>query len=210
MNLTQLFRSYELLTDRADEAFLKMEADYAACTRCEIHCSDCCHAVFGLFIIEAAYIAEHFGGLDAAVRKESLIRGDQADRDLRRLEQKLRRYEDDPQMSTLILAKERIRCPLLDETQRCVLYAHRPITCRVYGIPTAIRGKARVCGKTGFKKGESYPIFDLDDVYRNLFALSQDLLQEMKCKDLERASFLISVSKTIGTPVESLLKEACQ
>ena len=210
MNLPQLFRSYELSANRADEAFLKMENEHPACIKCELYCSDCCHAVFGLFMIEAAYIQHHFSKLDSQVRRKALLRGDEADRDLRRLEQKLRRYKDDPRMSTVIMAKERIRCPLLDETQQCVLYPHRPVTCHVYGIPTAIQGKARVCGKTAFKGEKSYPLFDLDSVHRDLFALSKELLESAGNKDLDRASFLISVSKAINTPLEDLLNETLE
>jgi len=33
MNLPQLFRSYELLANRADEAFLKMENEHPACIK---------------------------------------------------------------------------------------------------------------------------------------------------------------------------------
>lgn len=209
MNPTQLFGSYELLMDRADTAFRKMQEEHGTCIRCERYCSDCCYAVFGLFLIEAAYIEQHFGQLDSEVKRETLLRCDDSDRDLRILEKRLQAHQDDPQMSSYALARERIRCPLLDDNLECVLYPYRPITCRVYGIPTKIQGKARVCGKAGFKKGETYPAFDLDGVYGDLFALSKELLKEAGDDDLDKASFLISVSKAINTPFEDLIKICC-
>ncbi|MBN1102345.1 MAG: YkgJ family cysteine cluster protein [Deltaproteobacteria bacterium] len=207
MGLSELLQSYELLADRADDAFAEMARTHGEAILCRRHCSDCCHAVFGLFLIEAAYVHGHFHRLDQDVKKAALLRCNEMERGLRRLEKKVQVHEQDPQMQHYILARERIRCPLLDDNQECVLYRHRPITCRVYGIPTRIQGKARVCGRSGFKRGESYPAFDLDGVYRSLHGLSVELLQvNGKEDDLDRASLLISVSKIMTTPLESLIR----
>jgi Fe-S-cluster containining protein len=207
MSLSDLLRSYELLADRADAAFADIAKAHGEAIQCRRHCSDCCHAVFGLFLIEAAYIHDHFFRLNTDVQKAALLRCSEMERGLRRMEKKVRDHEDDPQMQQYILARERIRCPLLDDNQECVLYLHRPITCRVYGIPTRIQGKARVCGKSGFKTGEAYAAFDLDGVYSSLHGLSTQLLEINGKEDsLEPASLLISVSKTITTPLESLIR----
>jgi len=207
MKPNQLFRSYELLVDDADEAFHNVQVEYPTCIRCERHCSDCCHAVFGLFLIEAAYMQHHFDQLDEEVRQQALERGKRSDKDLRRLEEKLRAHEDDPRMRAYVLARERIRCPLLDENEDCILYTHRPVTCRVYGIPTAVHGKARVCAQGAFQQGEKYPIFDLDGAYRNLYTLSREFLVQEGSKDPDKASLLISVSKAIQTPLGKLISE---
>jgi Fe-S-cluster containining protein len=119
----------------------------------------------------------------------------------------LREHEGDPQMQAYIMSRERIPCPLLNENQECVLYLHRPITCRVYGIPTKIQGKARVCWKAEFKKDERYPVFDLDGVYRDLYLLSTELLKAGGQDDPEKASLLISVSKAITTSLNELLRQ---
>jgi Fe-S-cluster containining protein len=205
MNLSHLFQSYENLVIRADAAFQKMADAYPESVKCRRQCSDCCYAVFGVFLIEAVYLNRHFGRIGSKERRETIVRGNDADRDLERLKKRMQASSNDPQMESFSLARERIRCPLLDEAQECVLYPHRPITCRVYGIPTAIQGRARVCGRTGFKKGESYPTFDLDGVYRELYALSEELLKSTGSDDLEKALLLISVSKAIQSPLEDLV-----
>jgi len=207
MKTAPLFRSYELLVDKADAAFRQMEEDSGACIKCERHCSDCCHAVFGLFLIEAAYLKQYFDQLEGREIREALFRCSDTERALKRLEIKLQTHEDEPQMQAYIMARERIRCPLLDENQDCILYTYRPITCRVYGIPTKIHGKARVCGKAGFKSGESYPVFDLDGIYRELYILSKELLNSSDVGDPNKADFLISSPKAIGTPLEHLINE---
>ena len=208
MTHAQLFRSYEFLVDRADRAFQKTGKEHEGFVRCERHCADCCHAVFGLFIIEATYLTGHFDQLGSEERLAAFLRCTEADRVFEKIQEKLRAHKDDPQMQAYILARERIRCPLLDDNNDCIIYPYRPITCRVYGIPTKIQGKARVCGKAEFKAGESYPAFDLDGIFRDLFRLSKELLRSGGRQDLDNASLLISVSRAIRTPGENLISES--
>ena len=201
-----LFRTYEGLADKAEAAFQEMQKTHGACIKCEPHCSDCCHAVFGLFLIEVGYLQEHFDKLTDEEKKAALTRCEQAEKSLDRLQNMLREHEGDPQMQAYVMSRERIPCPLLSDNQECVLYGHRPITCRVYGIPTRVQGKARVCWKADFKKEERYPVFDLDGVYRDLYFLSTELLKGAG-EDTEKASLLISVSKAITTPLKELLRQ---
>jgi Fe-S-cluster containining protein len=201
------FRSYELLVDKAEAAFQEMQKEHGSCIKCEPHCSDCCHAVFGLFLIEAGYLKEQFDRLADEEKRAALSRCEQAEKSLERLQNMLRDHEGDPQMQAYIMSRERIPCPLLNENQDCILYPHRPITCRVYGIPTKIQGKARVCWKAEFKEGERYPVFDLDGVYRDLYFLSTELIKGKGKDDSEKASLLISVSKAVTTSLEDLLRQ---
>jgi len=203
-DLSQLFRSYESLGATADQAFAKMVESYGDCVRCERHCDDCCHAVFGLFLVEAAYLQHQFGRLPSREKAEAALRCDRADRDLARVQQQLRERGEggeDP------LALGRVRCPLLNEERDCVLYTARPITCRIYGVPTKVQGMARVCGLSGFEQGVSYPAFDLDGVFRDLYDMSKELVEKAGGEDPERAGLLVSVSKVLTTPLESLIHE---
>ncbi|HIE12750.1 MAG TPA: hypothetical protein EYP63_04900 [Desulfotomaculum sp.] len=201
----QLFHEYGLLAAAADKAFRKMEEEYGECIKCRRGCTDCCHAVFGLFFIEAAFINCRFNELGRAKRAKILLRAAQADKDLERLQRRLAYYTEDPQMQAYALSRERLRCPLLNENEDCDLYPFRPITCRVYGIPVAIHGRAQVCWKAGFERGKSYPAFDLDAVYERLYLLSKKLLAGSGEQDTERASYLVSVSKSLQTPLRELI-----
>ena len=172
MRFESLFQNYELIVDRADRAFQSMEKEFGELIKCRKSCSDCCYAVFGLFLIEAVYIKSKFDLIDPKEIQGAVLRCSETERSIKRLEMKLRKFEYDPVMQSMVYATERIRCPLLDDNNSCVIYPHRPITCRVYGIPTKIQGKARACVKSGFKSGDMYPVFDLDRVYKELFILS--------------------------------------
>nr|HID58791.1 hypothetical protein [Desulfobacterales bacterium] len=206
MDLHNLFERYKLLVKKADHAFLIMKRDYGDFIRCRIHCSDCCHAIFGLFLIEAAYIKHHFSQLNRNEKREAILRAERSDKDLLEIEERLKVYENNQRMRVFALSKERVRCPLLDQNQECILYPFRPITCRVYGIPTAIHGKGRVCSMAAFKKGETYPTFDMDATYRELYHLSNELLMQTGCEDMNVASLLISVSKAIRMPMEDIIR----
>lgn len=208
MKITPLLRSYELMVDQADRAFQRMKEEHGPSIACDLHCSECCHAVFGLFLIEAVSLKQQFDQLDMQEKKDVLLRCNETERGLKRLEKKLEVHGEDQEMQASILARERIRCPLLDDNCACVLYVHRPITCRVYGIPTKIHGRARVCGKAKFEKGVSYPIFDLDGVYRNLYALSRELLNEAGGKDPEKAAYLISLPRVLTATLDEIIQES--
>ena len=202
MTLNLLFQRYEHIVSTADKAFEKMAKEYPECIKCNRHCSDCCHAVFGLFVIEAVYLKNHFDKLDRKERRAAVLRGKKADKELKKLENRIQGQDINSRNAGYPLERERIRCPLLDDNEECILYPHRPITCRVYGIPIAIQGMAHVCGKARFRKGDSYPAFKLDSAQRRLYQLSHELLGGNE----EKASLLISVSKAIKTPLEDIIQ----
>ncbi|MBW1681183.1 MAG: YkgJ family cysteine cluster protein [Deltaproteobacteria bacterium] len=189
-----IFRRYEEIAGLADAAFRRLAERHADLVRCIPQCADCCHAVFGLFPVEAAYLRLHFDQLDRKVRRPAVRRA-------RRARQIMDRLQERWEMEGISgdLSDERIPCPLLDEEKLCILYAHRPITCRVYGIPLRIQGKARVCWKSGFREGTSYEAFDMDRVQQELYGLSRILLEQgMPPEGVPRsADLLVSVAWVI-------------
>lgn len=98
MKITPLLSSYELIVDKADEAFRKMQEGHGSLMACKLHCADCCHAVFGLFLIEAANLKRHFDSLDVQQKKEILLRCNETERGLKRLQRKLEMHGEDPEM----------------------------------------------------------------------------------------------------------------
>ena len=194
MDFQDIFKRYGLLVAKADRAFQKMSEEYGDCIECRPHCSDCCHAVFGLFLVESVYLKNSFNRLDRKKRRETIRRANKAERDLEKIQVQLQTSDNDLHNA---LSMKRIRCPLLDERDECILYPSRPITCRVYGVPVAVYGKARVCGKAGFKKEKPYPAFDLDAAYKELHSLAKELLLQIGGQDTENASLLVPVSRAI-------------
>ena len=202
-----LLDPYEQIVKEADIAFQKIKERHPDCVRCEIYCADCCYAIFGIFIIEALFLKNDFEQLDKHEKRKALTRATKANEALNRIQRKIKKFRDDPCMINYILAKERIRCPLLSENSTCILYPYRPLMCRVYGIPILVRGNVMVCYKSGFEKGRTYTTYNLDKAYRELNSISRELLNASGEKDMDRASFMISVAKAISRLLSRLLKE---
>ena len=188
LNLSKTFEKYEALVTGIDKIFKGMQESHKDCMRCEIHCSDCCHAVFDLTLVEAVYISHHFkNSLSEQERKPILERAETADRKYYQIKKKLKKMYIDqgksPEEVLLELSRERVPCPLLNEKNLCDLYDRRPITCRVYGIPTSIGGQAHTCEKADFKEGTAYPTVNLDKMNDRLFELSRQLIEEISSKN---------------------------
>jgi Fe-S-cluster containining protein len=179
-----------------------MEEQYGECVKCDLHCTDCCHAVFGLFLIEAVYLQQHFRRLTTEERQGALLRAEQFDQEFQELQQGIANSNHTAEETASWFGNERVRCPLLDDRSECILYPHRPITCRVYGVPTLIHGRACVCGISGFESGRPYPTFKLDEINHELYLLSGKLLETVGRRDPEAASLLVSVSEVIQTPID--------
>ena len=56
LDFSKTFEKYEAFVAEFDKIFKTMQDSHKGCVRCEIHCSDCCHAVFDVTLIEAVYM----------------------------------------------------------------------------------------------------------------------------------------------------------
>jgi len=97
------------------------------------------------------------------------------------------------------LAQKRIRCPLLNDQDTCDLYEYRPITCRLYGIPTSIAGKGHTCGLSGFSEGTSYPTVKLDIIQKKLYDLSAEFVRSIHSRYARMGEMLVPLSMALLT-----------
>lgn len=202
--LDAVFKKYEGLVNQVDGVFDRVRQQYPDCVACKPECSDCCHALFDLSLVEALYINRKFLETVVPERKiEILNEANVADRTTYRLKRKAFKAVDSGEKSEeqvlLEMATERVRCPLLNKDNRCDLYGVRPITCRLYGIPTAIAGRGHTCGLSGFKEGESYPTVNLDSVHTKLNELSQEVVSVLKSKNAKMGDMLMPLSMALLT-----------
>lgn len=167
-----------------DNIVSNITVDYPGLVKCKIGCSDCCHAVFDVSLIEGQLILEAFRALERAKRREITRKAEKALKQWQNIVNQPDRISD--------IGRERIRCPLLDKNNICSLYDARPVNCRTYGIPLEIDGKSRVCGLSGFKQGENYPAFNLSKIHQRLMALSLELSKDKGMKRWPIASVILS------------------
>ena len=201
VDLTSYFKKYEALVAQADAAFDRVKTAHADCVECEEKCADCCHALFDLTLIEALYIHHKFNDeYQGSEKAELLEKSNRADRRIYKIKRKAYKELQAGKNEGEILAAmalERVRCPLLNEKDLCDLYDYRPLTCRFYGIPTAIGGAGHTCGKSGFKQGEKYPTINLDSVHNRLQQLSAELLRDIQSKNIKLADLLVPLSSAV-------------
>ena len=201
VDLTSYFEKYEALVAQADGVFDRVKNAYSDCVKCEEKCADCCFALFDLTLIEALYIHHKFNEKYQGTEKAELLeKSNRADRRIYKIKRKAYSELQDGKNEGEILAAmalERVRCPLLNEKELCDLYEYRPITCRFYGVPTAIGGAGHTCGKSGFKQGEKYPTVNLDAVHGQLQQISAELLRDIQSKNIKLADLLVPLSSAV-------------
>jgi Fe-S-cluster containining protein len=135
-------------------------------------------------------------------KSELLEKANQADRIVHKIKQKAHRDLQAGKSEEEILAglaQERARCPLLNEAELCDLYDNRPLTCRFYGIPTAIAGAGHTCGKSAFEKGQPYPTVNLDVVNSQLQQISMELIRDLKSRYVKLSDMLVPLSMALLT-----------
>jgi Fe-S-cluster containining protein len=201
--LAPFFNQYESLVEMADSIFRRVKGEHSDCVTCKIECADCCHALFDLTLIEALYLNHQFNQTFSGPEKDNLLEiANRADRSVYQIKRRAHRALKNGATEADVLtgvAEERVRCPLLDENNLCRLYAFRPITCRLYGIPTSIQGTGHTCGRSGFIKGTAYPTVNLDIIHRKLFEISAALVKELRSRHLKMADMLLPVSMALLT-----------
>ncbi len=201
MDYEKHFEKYRKIVDSVGRVFEQVKEKYPDCVKCKVECSDCCHALFDVSLVEAMYISKKFREKFSGEELERLLeKANTADREAFKLKKAAYREFKEGKEETRILeemAEKRVRCPMLDDSDKCRIYEFRPITCRIYGIPAAIGGKGHTCGISGFKEGENYPTVNLDILHEKLHHICRELAADIKSKYVGLAELLVPLSMAI-------------
>jgi Fe-S-cluster containining protein len=203
MELASFFEKYKKIVEAADKVFEQIKKEHAGCVKCQIECSDCCHALFDIGLVEALYISQKFREkFNGAELDRLLERANKADRKIYKLKKEA--YKDlkegkDEAVIIEKMAEERVRCPMLNGLDQCDIYEFRPITCRLYGVPTAIGGKGHTCGLSAFIKGKNYPTVNLDAIHQALFNISSELAKHIGSKYSGLSEMVVPLSMALLT-----------
>lgn len=200
--LEEIFLEYDILTAKVDKVFEEVRAKFTEEVTCTKGCSDCCHALFDLSLIEAMALNRAFNDKFgySGTRSYILENAGEVDRKLTLVKSKLYtgakhgKADDDLLQEA---AKAKIRCPLLGTDNLCLLYESRPLTCRIYGVPTAIDGKGHVCSKGNFAKGVAYPTVHLDKIQDRLAQLSRKAAKVLGSRYKELHNVYVPVSMAL-------------
>ncbi len=203
LDLRKHFVKYEAVVQMVDGVFEKVRAEFPKEVFCREKCSDCCYAIFDLTLIEALYLKDRFLKTFSGNEKNRVMElADKTDRALTRMKRNAyKKIRDGADELEIVgeMSMERVRCPLLGQDNLCLMYEFRPITCRVYGIPTSTAGRSHICGRTDFKQGQPYPTLNMDKIYTQLQLLSAQLIKDIQSDNIRMHEMLIPVSMAIMT-----------
>jgi Fe-S-cluster containining protein len=209
--IEELFSKYSVYVHKADILFKTIQEKYPDSVRCRIRCCDCCHAVFGILPIEAAFINYHFNRLERKIRRDILRRAEKAEEEMLKAKDRLKVFEDKPKMKVYGLGKQRVRCPFLSDQETCVFYENRPIICRIYGVPYSLKvgrkEQSYVCNFSGFEEKATYPAVKLDNIYQELVKLSTELFTEAGyLNPAAKATLMLPLARVLRMPFEDIIK----
>lgn len=203
MEFGPYFKSYELLVGQVEDTFKRVAKEFPVEVRCGLGCSDCCFALFDMSLVESIYIKHQFDQRFKGNDRSNIIeRANTADRAVHKLKKKAYQAIENGEPEEKIItqmSQERVRCPMLDDNDQCLIYDVRPITCRLYGIPTEIAGQAHTCGKSGFSEGHSYPTVKFGAINQRLQEISLSMAQGINSRYTKLSEMLVPLSMALLT-----------
>jgi Fe-S-cluster containining protein len=119
---------YRKILDRADAHFASVMRTQGQNLQCGAGCSLCCYGLFEIGSGDVPLIAEGLEKMHPSRRRKVIRKALEIERiNLREATGEEKEAYFDRTQST--------PCPNLDEAGLCMLYEHRPLVCRTFGLP---------------------------------------------------------------------------
>ena len=142
---------YRSLLADVDAWYTSVKAAHPAEVPCTKGCRECCIGLFDVSLADRDLLREGLAQADPGVRKDIQDRAAALVERLREIEPGLGDTLDgmSPEaIDDLCDAVGDVECPVLGREGECRLYAHRPLTCRMSGVPVV-----DLSGKTVYPEG---------------------------------------------------------
>jgi Fe-S-cluster containining protein len=138
--MNEILDRYAVLLQEVDDWFAGCVERHSALIACHHGCSECCRGLFDITLLDALFLKRGFDRLAPEVQETLQIKA------AGRLDALSRQWPEFIRPWTLNHIREELwdeimpeddesPCPVLSEQGACLLYSHRPMTCRLNGIP---------------------------------------------------------------------------
>jgi Fe-S-cluster containining protein len=161
---------YKELLAGVDAWYKSVKDAHPAEVPCSKGCRECCIGLFDVSLADRDLLREGLAKAEAAVRKDILTRAAALVDRLREITPDLGNTLDgmeSNEIDDLCDAVGDVECPVLGPGGECRLYAHRPLTCRMSGVPVVdLKGQAvypEGCAKCTLKPKDT-PRLDCDRI----------------------------------------------
>jgi len=122
-----------------DEWFGQVRKKYASQMQCGKGCTACCHGLFDISLADVGGVVSGFSRLPDDLRQQVHARAVNLQNVVRKVAPGLSTPslfdEDDPRIDAVVEAATGAPCPFLGEAGECLIYEHRPLACRLEGVP---------------------------------------------------------------------------
>jgi Fe-S-cluster containining protein len=163
---------YKELLSKVDAWYRSVKAAHPDQVPCAKGCRDCCIGLFDVSLADRDLLREGMAAADPAVRRDIEARAAALLARLREIAPDLGDTLDgwsSDDIDDLCDAVGDVECPVLGREGECRLYAHRPLTCRMSGVPVVnLKGEPvfpEGCAKCTLKPADA-PRLDSDRLSR--------------------------------------------
>lgn len=131
---------YGLILQEVDDWFASCLGKFPGRISCRYGCAECCRGLFDITLLDALYLKRGFDLLPESVKQRVAQLSEKRLRELSSAWPEfvppwtLNHLSED-QWDEMMPEDDPIPCPFLSEEGICLTYSHRPMTCRLNGIP---------------------------------------------------------------------------
>lgn len=134
-----VLNGYRQLLQQHDDWFAQAFQQFPEAIRCARGCAQCCRGLFDISLLDAWVLQQGFNRLPASLKLQVQAR---ARSRLAELQQRWPNLHFPYFLNTLaddawteMPEGDPTPCPLLSDQGLCLVYDHRPLTCRLHGLP---------------------------------------------------------------------------
>lgn len=201
--MDDILDQYGNLLQEVDEWFetcLTRHFDAIACHR---GCSECCRGLFDITLLDALYLKRGFDQLPASVQQSIQVKAAGRLDGLTSLWPDFTRpwilnHLPETQWDAMMPEDDEAPCPLLSDQGTCLVYAHRPMTCRLNGIPMIDSSGEELFDEwcsLNFVESDPISLVDIRHPFNELFTqellLFRELLRRMFGKAVSELDTII-------------------
>jgi len=218
--LDSIFDRYGDLLREVDSWFATCLHGHADLIACHRGCSACCRGLFDITLLDALYLRSGFDRLPDSLQRKVRVKA------MRRLNEITDKWPEfqapwllnpipEPEWDDIMPEDDETPCVLLSEEGTCLVYDHRPMTCRLNGIPLIDTSGEELFDEwctLNFIDQDPRGITDIRHPFKDLFAqellLFQELMKKLLGKSLNEVDTLIpaavcmdAIDKTVLIPL---------